>query len=82
MAGTDCGRKVATTTNVTRVSVEGALGDADWVAAQTEHFADSIALECSCAAAAIADQNVSKTNRHAIRFEIDLITANPMNLMF
>jgi hypothetical protein len=32
--------------NVTRVSVDGALGAAERVAAQTEHFADSIALEC------------------------------------
>jgi hypothetical protein len=32
--------------NVTGVSVDGALGDADWATAQTEHFADSITLEC------------------------------------
>jgi len=46
LARTDCGRKVDTTTNVARVSIDGALGDAEWTATQTEHFADSTALEC------------------------------------
>jgi len=31
---------------VVRVTVDGALGDAEWAAIQTEHFADSTALEC------------------------------------
>ena len=65
LAETDCGRKVATTTNVTRVSMAGALGAADWTAAQTEHFADSIALEGPRAADAVADQKVSKTHSNA-----------------
>ena len=32
--------------NVVSVSVDGALGDAELTAAQTEHFADSVELEC------------------------------------
>jgi hypothetical protein len=45
LAETDCGRKVDTTTNVVRVSVDGALGDAEWAAIQTVQVAPSVVLE-------------------------------------
>src|ERR1700740_1555346 len=69
--------KVETTTKVVGRGVEAALGEAEWAATQTVHFADSVALECWCAANAIADHNVSNTHRHAIRFEIDRMTTTP-----
>jgi hypothetical protein len=57
--------------------VELVLGEAEWAATQTVHFADSVAFECWCAANAIADQNVNNAHRHAIRFEIDRMTTTP-----
>jgi hypothetical protein len=62
--------------------VEWALGEAEWAATQTVHFADSVAFECWCAANAIADQNVSNRHTNAILFEIDRITATPWKASF
>jgi hypothetical protein len=64
---------------VVLVSADGALGDAEWVATQTEHFAASAALECWCAADTIADQNVSNTNSNAIHLEIERKACSPTN---
>lgn len=74
MAETGSGRKVDTETNVTLGKATGALGEAEWAVIQTVHVADSEALECRCAANAIADQKVSNKQRHAIRFDIDRMT--------
>ncbi len=77
LAETGSARKVDTTTNLAGRGVELVWGEAEWAATQTVHFADSVAFECWCAANAIADQNVSNKHRHAIRFEIDRMTATP-----
>lgn len=60
-----------------RVNVDRVLGDAEWAATQTLHLADSTALACWCRTAAIADQNVSKSNKHAIRLDIERKAATP-----
>jgi hypothetical protein len=54
------------------------LGEAEWTATQTVHFAASVALECWCATNAIADQIVSNKHTKATRFEIDRITGTPL----
>lgn len=66
---------MAITTNVACAILHVTLGEADWAATQTVHFAASVALECWCVINAIADQNVSNTHTNAILFEIDRITA-------
>jgi hypothetical protein len=77
LAETGFGRKVDTETNITFGKMIVALGEAEWAAIQTVHVADSVAFECWCAANAIADQKVSNMHRHAIRFDIDRMTATP-----
>ena len=71
-------QKVDTTTKVVGRGVEAAVGEAEWAATQTVHLADSVALECWCAANAIADKNVSNTHRNANRFEIDRMATSPL----
>ena len=71
-----------TETNSTLGKVIVVLGEAEWAAIQTVHVAESVAFECWCAANAIADQKVSNTHRHAIRFDIDRITATPWKASF
>jgi hypothetical protein len=46
LAATGSARKVDTATNVAFSRVEGALGEAEWAAIQTVHFAASVAFEC------------------------------------
>ena len=58
-----------------------ALGEAEWAATQTVHFAASVALECWCVINAIADQNVSNMHTNATLFEIDRITATPFSAL-
>jgi len=45
LAETGFGRKVATGTKVVFGSIEAVLGEAEWAATQTVHFAASVALE-------------------------------------
>lgn len=59
-----------------------ALGEAEWAATQTEHFAASVVLECWCVMNAIADQNVSNMHTNAILFEIDSINGYPTSALF
>jgi hypothetical protein len=46
LAATGSARKVDTATNVAFSRVEGAVGEAEWAAIQTVHFAASVAFEC------------------------------------
>ena len=71
---------MATETNITFGKVVGVWGEAECAATQTGHVAVSVTFECSCVANAIADQKVSNTQRHAIRFDIDRMTATPWKL--
>jgi hypothetical protein len=50
---------------------ETALGEAEWAATQTEHFAASVALEWWCAASSTADQTVSSRHNNATFLEIE-----------
>ena len=80
MAETGSARKVETETNSTLGKLIVVGGEAEWAAIQTVHVADSVALECWCVANAIADQRVSNTHIHAIRFVIDRMTATRCKL--
>ena len=71
LAETGSARRVDTTTNVACGSLGVALGEAEWAATQTVHFAASVAFECWCVADANADQKVSSMQNHAMRFELD-----------
>jgi len=71
------GRKVDTATNSTLGKVVMVLGEAEWAAIQTVHFADSLAFECRCAANSIADQNASSRQSSAIFFDAKRTTATP-----
>jgi hypothetical protein len=62
---------VATATNVAFGKLDVALGEAEWAAMQTLHFAASVALEWWCATKATADNNVSSRHINTIDFEID-----------
>jgi hypothetical protein len=46
LAETGSKHKVATGTNLAFSGAELTLGEAEWAATQTVHFADSVALEC------------------------------------
>ena len=80
MAATGSGRKVDTGTNITLGRVVVVLGEAEWAAIQTVHVTDSVVFECWCVANAIADQKVSNAHIHAIRFDIERMTATPWKL--
>jgi hypothetical protein len=62
---------VAIGTKIAFGRVEVTLGEAEWAATQTVHFAASVALEWLCAANATADKNISSKHSQAIGFEID-----------
>jgi hypothetical protein len=81
LAETGSRRTVETETNTTLGKVVAACGEAEWAAIQTVHVADSVVFECWCVANAIADQKVSTTHRHAIRLDIDRMTATPRELL-
>jgi len=80
LAETGFGWKVATGTKVVFGSTEVVLGEAEWAATQTVHFAASAALEWWCATNATADNNVSNRHIKAIDFEIDRMQANLQQL--
>jgi len=46
LAATGSARKVDTATNLALSRAEVALGEAEWAAIQTVHFAVSVAFEC------------------------------------
>jgi hypothetical protein len=71
LAETGFGRNVATGTNVASGSVEVVLGEAEWAATQTVHFAASVALEWLCATNSTADIKVNSRHIQAIDLEID-----------
>jgi hypothetical protein len=56
-------------TNVAFCRLEVALGEAEWTAKQTLHFAASAPFEWWCAANASADQKVNSRHKIAIFFE-------------
>jgi hypothetical protein len=71
LAETGFGRNVATGTNVASGSVEVVLGEAEWAATQTVHFAASVALEWLWVTNSTADIKVNSRHTQAIDLEID-----------
>jgi tetrahydromethanopterin S-methyltransferase subunit H len=78
LAETGFGRNVATGTNVASGSVEVVLGEAEWAATQTVHFAASVALEWLCATNSTADIKVNSRHIQAIDLEIDRMIWNSL----
>jgi hypothetical protein len=80
LAANGSGRKTDTETNVTFGSVAVVFGDAECAAMQTVHVAESVEVECWCAANAIADQKVSNKHKQAILFDIARMRLSPRKL--
>lgn len=74
LAATGSARKVYTARSVAFSRVEVALGEAEWAAMQTVHFAASVALEWLWATNATADQRVSSRQKNATFFENNRIS--------